>query len=75
MGEDGEAQEKPEWHRLVFWNRLAQLAQDHINTGDRIYVEGRLVYDHYERDGVTIPTADVHVREMVLLTPPSSAPA
>lgn len=39
-----------------------------MSQGDRIYVEGRLEYDSYERDGVKIPTADVNVRELVLLT-------
>ena len=40
-----------------------------MSKGDRIYVEGRLEYDSYERDGVTIPTADVNVKELVLLSP------
>lgn len=66
--EDEDA-EKADWHRLTFWNRLAQFAQDYISTGDRIYVEGRLQYDSYERDGVTIPTAEINVREVVLLSP------
>ncbi|HSM61134.1 MAG TPA: single-stranded DNA-binding protein [Longimicrobiales bacterium] len=66
-----EPQERTDWHRLTLWNRLAQFAEDYIRTGDRVYVEGRLEYDSYERDGVSIPTADVHVREVVLLTPRS----
>ncbi len=64
----GDMQERTDWHRLTLWNRLAQFAEDHIRTGDRIYVEGRLEYDSYERDGVVIPTADVTVRELVLLS-------
>lgn len=67
-GED-EPTEKTDWHRLVFWNRMAQFAEDYIGLGDRIYVEGRLHYDSYERDGVSIPTAEVSVREVVLLSP------
>ena len=62
-------QEKADWHRLTLWNRLAQLAEDYVSKGDRIYVEGRLEYDSYERDGVTIPTADVNVKELVMLSP------
>ncbi len=61
-------QEKTDWHRLTVWNRLAQFAEDYVRTGDRIYVEGRLEYDSYERDGVTIPTAEITVRELVLLS-------
>jgi single-strand DNA-binding protein len=64
-----EPQERTDWHRLTMWNRLAQFAEDYIKTGDRIYVEGRLEYDSYERDGVSIPTADVTVHEVVLLSP------
>ena len=50
------------------WYRLAQFTEDYVKKGDRIYVEGRLEYDTYERDGVSIPTADVNVRELVLLS-------
>jgi single-strand DNA-binding protein len=68
-GNGEEPQERADWHRLTLWNRLAQFAQDYVSKGDRVYVEGRLEYDSYDRDGVTIPTADVNVRELVLLSP------
>lgn len=61
-------EERTDWHRLTLWNRNAQFAEDYIRTGDRIYVEGRMEYDSYERDGVVIPTSEVIVREVVLLT-------
>ncbi len=64
-----EMEEKTDWHRIVLWNRLALFAQEYVTKGDRVYIEGRLGYDEYERDGVTIPTAEVHVRELVLLSP------
>jgi single-strand DNA-binding protein len=64
---NGSFGERTEWHRLTLWDRLAQLAEDYIRTGDRLYVEGRMEYDSYERDGVTIPTAEITVRELVLL--------
>ncbi len=68
-GNGDDPKERTDWHRLTLWNRLAQFAQDYVSKGDRIYVEGRLEYDSYERDGVTIPTADVNVKELVLLSP------
>lgn len=37
---DGVAEERTEWHRLTMWDRLAQLAEDYLRKGDRIYVEG-----------------------------------
>ena len=69
---DGTIEERTEWHRLTMWDRLAQLAEDYIRKGDRVYVEGRMEYDSFERNGVTIPTAEVHVRELVLLGSPSA---
>lgn len=69
VGSGPDMEERTQWHRLVLWNRLAQLAEDYVHKGDRVYVEGRLEYDSYERDGVTIPTAEVNVRELVLLSP------
>ena len=63
-----EEEGRTDWHRLTLWNRQAQFAEDYIRTGDRIYVEGRMEYDSYERDGVTVPTAEITVREIVLLT-------
>lgn len=68
-GNSEDGRERTDWHRLTLWHRLAQFAEDHICKGDRIYVEGRLEYDSYERDGITIPTADINVKEVVLLTP------
>ncbi len=38
-----------------------------------MFVEGRLSYDSYDRDGVTIPTAEITVRELVLLSPPKDS--
>ena len=64
-----DTKERTDWHRLTCWNRLAQFVEEHIATGDRLYVEGRLEYDSYERDGVTIPTAEITVHELVMLTP------
>lgn len=74
-GNGDEVTERTDWHRLTLWNRLAQFTQDYVSKGDRVYVEGRLEYDSYERDGVTIPTADVVVRELVLLTPRATVDA
>lgn len=58
---------RTDWHRLTVWNRLAQFCEDYVRTGDRVYIEGTLQYDSYERDGVVISTAEVMVSEIVLL--------
>ncbi|MXV96650.1 MAG: single-stranded DNA-binding protein [Gemmatimonadetes bacterium] len=66
-GEDSE--ERTDWHRVNLWGRLAQVAEEYVSKGDKLYVEGYLQYDSYERDGVTIPTAEIRAREMVMLSP------
>ena len=69
--EGRDQKQRADWHRLTLWGRQAQFAEDHVRTGDRIYVEGSLEYDSYERDGIVIPTAEIIVREVVLLSPVS----
>jgi len=68
-----EMKERTDWHRLTCWNRLAQFVEEHVTTGDRVFIEGRVEYDSYERDGVTIPTAEITVRELVMLSPKAVA--
>ena len=60
-------EERTDWHRLTLWGRLAQFAAAYLSAGDRVYVEGRVEYDSSERDGVALPTAEVVVRELVVL--------
>ncbi len=67
-GNGEEGREETDWHRLTLWNRLAQFAEDFVRKGDRVYVEGQLEYDSYERDNQSIHTAEVTVRELVLLS-------
>jgi len=64
---NGSFEERTEWHRLTLWDRLAELAEEFIRKGDRVYVEGRIEYDSFEKNGVTIPTAEIQVRELVML--------
>lgn len=56
--------------RVTLWDRLAEIAAECVSKGDRVYVEGRLEYGSYERDGVTIPTAEVVGHELLLLGSP-----
>lgn len=65
---NGQRQEKSEWHRLTFWDKLAELAEQYIRKGDRVYVEGRLEYS--KTDGTRGDVAyftDIIVSELVML--------
>jgi single-strand DNA-binding protein len=64
----GQQQEKTEWHRLTFWERLADLVEQYVHKGDRLYVEGRIEYSQTEDDkGQPRYWTDIVVREMVML--------
>jgi single-strand DNA-binding protein len=64
----GQRQEKTEWHRLTFWDRLADIVEQYVHKGDRLYVEGRIEYSQTEDEqGGTRYWTDIVVREMVLL--------
>ena len=67
---NGAVEDRTEWHRLTLWDRLAEIAEAHVRKGDRVYVEGRMEYDRFEKNGVSVPTAEVNVRELVLLGSP-----
>lgn len=50
---NGEKQERTEWHRVVFFGRLAEVAQQYLGKGSRVYVEGKLQTEKYQdKDGV-----------------------
>jgi single-strand DNA-binding protein len=79
----GEQQEKTEWHRVVCWDKLADIAERYLKRGDRLYVEGRIEYRQWEgQDGQTKYTTEVRALEMIMLGSsggrdgmPQSAPA
>lgn len=48
---DGEKQEKTEWHRVVFFGKLAEIVGDYLKKGSLIYVEGRIQTRSWDKDG------------------------
>ena len=64
----GERKEETEWHRVVFYDRLAEIAGEYLKKGRPVYVEGRLKYGKYtDKDGVERYTTDIIATEMQLL--------
>ena len=64
----GEQQEKTEWHRVVCWDKLAEIAERYLKRGDRLYVEGRIEYRQWEgQDGQTRYTTEIRASEMIML--------
>ena len=63
----GEQQEKTEWHRVVFFNRLAEIVEQYAKKGTKLYVEGRLQTRSWEQDGVKRYSTEVVANEMQML--------
>lgn len=64
----GETTETTEWHRVVFYDRLAEIAGEYVKKGKSVYVEGRLKYGKYtDKDGVEKNTCDIVATELQLL--------
>ena len=64
----GENIETTEWHRVTFYDRLAEIAGEYVKKGRPIYVEGRLKYGKYtDQAGVEKSTVDIIATELQLL--------
>ncbi len=49
--ENGEVKESTQWHRIILWNGLAEIAKKYLSKGRLIFVEGSIRYREYETDG------------------------
>ena len=64
----GETVEDTQWHRVTFYDRLAEIAGEYVKKGRPIYIEGRLKYGKYtDPAGVEKNTVDIIATEMQLL--------
>lgn len=57
----GQPQERTEWHRVVFFGRLAEIVGEYVRKGSKLYVEGRLQTREWEKDGVKRYTTEIVV--------------
>lgn len=64
---DGNQQEKTEWHRVKLFGKLGEIAGEYLKKGRQVYIEGRLSYGSYEKDGVTHYTTDILADDMQML--------
>src|SRR5262249_27285065 len=84
----GDKKEVTEWHNIVLWRGLAEIAAKYLHKGDMIYLEGKLRTRSWEKEGVTRYTTEIVGDNMTMLStkrdnsgggqeyrPQSSAPA
>ena len=60
--ETGTDQERTEWHRVVLWRRLAEIAGEYLKKGSKFYIEGQLQTRKWEQDGQTRYTTEIVAR-------------
>jgi single-strand DNA-binding protein len=66
--QSGEMQERTEWHRVVLYGRLGDVARDYLRKGSRVYVEGRLQTRKWQgQDGQDRYTTEIVANDMQML--------
>ncbi|MFL2872125.1 MAG: single-stranded DNA-binding protein [Pseudohongiellaceae bacterium] len=63
----GDQQERTEWHRVVFFNRLAEIVEQYVKKGTKLYLEGRLQTRSWEQDGAKRYSTEIVASEMQML--------
>jgi len=63
----GENQERTEWHNIVCFSRLAEIAGEYLRKGSKVYIEGQLRTSSWEADGQKKYRTEVHARELQML--------
>jgi single-strand DNA-binding protein len=65
---EGNSQERTEWHRVVFFGKLGEIAGEYLRKGSQVYVEGEIRYDKFTgQDGQERYTTDIVANEMQML--------
>ncbi len=66
--QSGQQQERTEWHRVVFFNRLAEIAAEYLKKGSKVYIEGSLRTRKWQgQDGQDRYTTEIVASEMQML--------
>ena len=64
----GQAQERTEWHRVVFFNRLGEIAGEYLKKGSKVYIEGSLRTRKWQnKEGADMYTTEIVASEMQML--------
>jgi single-strand DNA-binding protein len=66
-GEDGNKVEKVEWHNIVAWRKLGEICSTYLKKGSKIYAEGKIQTDTYEKDGKKNYFTKIVISDMSML--------
>jgi single-strand DNA-binding protein len=66
--QSGQRQEKTEWHKVVVWQRLAEIAKEYLSKGQKVYIEGRIQTRSWDdREGNKRYTTEIVANQMLML--------
>ncbi|KAB2924909.1 MAG: single-stranded DNA-binding protein [Bacteroidetes bacterium] len=65
--QEGNQQEKTEWHNVVAWRKLAEIVGEYLKKGKKVYIEGKLQTRSYEKDGVKRYMTEIVADQMIML--------
>lgn len=69
-GQDGQMQESTEWHKIVAWQKLAEICGEYLHKGSRVYIEGKIQTRKWQdQNGNDRYTTEIIAREMKMLSP------
>jgi single-strand DNA-binding protein len=67
-GQDGQRQEKTEWHSIVAWGKLAEICEKYLQKGKQVYVEGRIETRNWQdKEGQTKYKTEIICEQMQML--------
>lgn len=64
---NGERQEATDWHSVVLWDRLAEIAAELLHKSDKIFVEGKIRTRSFEKDGQRKHFTEIIANKMIIL--------
>lgn len=59
--------DRTEWHNIVAWRGLAEIAEKYVRKGSQLYIEGKIQTRSWEKDGIKRYTTEIYVENMQLL--------
>lgn len=66
--------ERTEWHNILMWRKLAEIAEKYVHKGDKLYIEGQIRTRNYtDKKGITRYITEIWAEKMEMLTPKPAA--
>jgi single-strand DNA-binding protein len=75
VNRDGERVQKTEWHRIVCYSKVADIAEKYLTKGRLVYIDGKISQRSYEKDGTTRYVTEIIALLLKMLDAPPAAAA